>query len=292
MRSLATIGTFLVGATAAACAPDQASRIPGCYSFDAPLFEWGIYDSVSESFHTEGSPVVELLPARDPRLIPRPGRPDPSLGVRMPALTDTATAHWYAALSFWGLVAHDSIWLVWTAGGQGWRLGLRSGRGGLFGSATEITDEGGVPPRHLEHVRATRIPCPQRLLPSRRGKPIYLADYWREPFQENVLDSAPVLTSWPRRRQLVGADTAALRGTVDIVIVVDSLGHVETASTKVSDPSNGRLAELVPALLRGLVFRPGTAGGRPVRMSIRRHLLVSPDSLVFRAGWDTFTVAW
>lgn len=294
MRPLVTMGVVLVGAAAAACRVDRPPQIAGCFRFDAPIFQWFVYDRASQSVHTEASPVVELLPAPDPLLMERPRRPHPAFGVRMPALTDTGIAHRYALLSFWGLVAQDSIWLVWSDGYQGWHLQLRLGPGVLYGSATEITDMGDVERRHLEPVRATRIPCPERLLPSTSSsEPIHPGDLLRGVVEENDLSSAPVLSSWPRRGQLVGVDTTGLRGTVDFVIVVDSSGHVEPPSILVSAPSNTRLAALVPALLRALVFRPGTlARGFPVRSAIGRHLVLSPDSLVFQGPSDTTTVGW
>jgi hypothetical protein len=162
MRLPATVRALSLAAATAACGGDEASRIAGCYRFDAPFFDWFDYDTTSKRGHTEASAIIELLAAPDARLIERPGRPDPALGVRVPGMRDTATmaARLHAALSFWGFVARDSIWLLWSDGSHGWTLWLRPHVLGLDGSADEISDMGGFPTRHLEHLHASRIQCP------------------------------------------------------------------------------------------------------------------------------------
>jgi hypothetical protein len=161
MRPLPLIRALCLGASATACTVNHWSKIAGCYRFDEPLFEWSVYDMASGGSHVEKSDVLQLLATPDPRLIERPRPTHPALGLQIPTLTDTAAAHRYALLSFWGVVAPDSIGIIWSDGHDGWYMQLRSEAGGLYGSATEITDVGGFPTRHLEHLRALRIRCPR-----------------------------------------------------------------------------------------------------------------------------------
>jgi TonB family protein len=92
------------------------------------------------------------------------------------------------------------------------------------------------------------------------------------PAASGAIDAQPVLVSHPPIRFPPEMAQLGAVGTVVVEAMLDTAGHIETASLRVAQSANPGFNAEARRLVLGSVYRPARVGGRPVRTLIRQAI--------------------
>jgi TonB family protein len=94
-------------------------------------------------------------------------------------------------------------------------------------------------------------------------------------YREEDLTDSPVILHFPRPLYPPALKAAGVEGTVQMIYVVDALGHVEPGSITVVSTDHPFMAESVRAALLGARFQPGKVRSTAVRSLVRQTIRFS-----------------